>query len=1279
MRGIATALIAASLVCGARARGEDGWRLRYGAAAEWSQAGWRTASLPLGNGLFGVSEFGGTDVERIQLTEPSFQTRQLLYKREDWPEGNLTDAADVAVAFGHGGVRDYTRELDLETGVASVRYSAEGVGYSRDFFVSYPDKVGVARFAASKKGALAFTLSVAVPFPDDKWPFNRTGRVTAEGDEIRIEEESGTYHVKLAGCFKVVTDGKIAKEGDGALKVEGAGEAVIIYSLATNYRLCPGMFTTMHGDRDRSKDFGPDPMPEVRRRVASAARLGYDALKKRHVEDFRALVTRSSIDLDCDDSDTHLATPQLRQRGAASNYLAVLQWRLGKYLLASSSRPGGLPGSLQGIWAGPVSKTAWGSGYWHNINVQMLYWPAFNCNMAECFEPYAAYCEAFRPATREAARAYIARENPAGLAEPLSDDFWSVGTAAWPYELQMTPHREVPNGHSGPGTGGLTTAMFTDWYDFTQDRAVLKTRVWPALHGMADFLTRCVAETNGLWLATFSASPEQLHTKKMRKTHGVYCHTVGCAFDQQMIEANNEALVRFAGILGREDDPVVMRCRKQLGRYDSVIVGASGQIKEFREENAYGEIGDPHHRHISQLCALYPSALINRTTPDWLKAASRTLDLRGDQTHAWSIAHRACCRARTGEGDKALSAFDFLFKERLTDTLWVKMGGTQEIDANLGYTAAVTEMLLQSHETDGTGRFVIDLLPALPAKWASRGSFKGLCARGGWTVDCEWRDGRPVRVSLNPRPNAKEKPLVRFAGQPWQPPSAMLVPDKTVAVWFDRFSADDEELYTNAVGNAEATQWALSSIPRFECPDSDIERTYYFRWWTYRKHLKKTPGGWVVTEFLPPVSWAGPNNTISCPFNHHVMEGRWLRDGRYLDDYITFMVRKGRVSGRGAYSNAPAFAALERARVTGDFAFVEKLLPDFIRNCEAWERGWRVGKSGFLIGFRPERGLYDIWDGYEGTENSLSGHGARPMVNAMRWADMRAVAEIAERAGDNETAARFAAKADALEGAVKSRLWNKEKKFFTTLPANGGKLDGVCELHGYAPFCFGMPLAEFGAAWDRLMDSRNGFSAAPKGLTFPSRDAAGFRDVPLRQGCRWDGPSWPYATSFALTALYRMLQDGADVSVTSGDFTALLGQFAAQHRLVREDGRTVSWIDENLDAYTGAWLVRENRLEHARRTGKHPRLPERGKDYNHSTYCDLVIAGLCGIRPSRDGRLDVKPLAPNAWDWWCIDGVRFHGRDVTVLFDRSGTRYGKGRGLVVLESDKKEERHGDGN
>lgn len=259
-----------------------------------------------------------------------------------------------------------------------------------------------------------------------------------------------------------------------------------------------------------------------------------------------------------------------------------------------------------------------------------------------------------------------------------------------------------------------------------------------------------------------------------------------------------------------------------------------------------------------------------------------------------------------------------------------------------------------------------------------------------------------------------------------------IVPDATVRTWFESFSADDDEIYTNAISNAEAVQWAMDNIPRFECPDRDIERTYYFRWWTYRKHLKRTRDGWVVTEFLPNVRWAGPENTISCPLNHHVMEGRWLRDGRYLDDYISFMARKGFVSGRRCYACAPAAAALERARVTGGFDSLKALLPEFVRVCEEWDKGWTIGNSLF-IGYRPERGLYDTIDAHEGTECSLSGSGARPMVNAMRWADMKAVGEIARLAGDDAAANRWTAKADALEREIKAKLWNREKKFFTTI------------------------------------------------------------------------------------------------------------------------------------------------------------------------------------------------------------------------------------------------------
>lgn len=754
------------------------WKIRFREPAEWSKKGWQRRSLSFGNGYFGVSEFGGVDVERLQFTVPTFQT-QYIHPRNGSRYGNMTDAADLFVEFGHTNAVGYLRELDLENALVTVKYGADGVEYVREHFISYPDNAGAMRFTASKKGALSFTLRAEVPYLDAKPPDDRAGEVKSrkvegrnpgcrmpdverQSGEIALSERSGAYGVKLAGLFRVVTDGNVTAQDDGSLKIDGATEATVFYTLGTNHRFVPEMFTAQ-----RAKYFGPDPAPEVARRVAASSDMGYETLKARHVADFRALTGRSSIDIDFDAADMSLATPELRRLAGNSVYLQQLYWRLGKYLLASSSRPGTMPGSLQGCWAGPTLDTAWGSGYWHNINVQMDYWGAFSCNMAECMEAYAAYNAAFRPSTRDGAIGYIRNVNPSALKDAPTDDLWSIGTAAWAYEVHPAPQSRAPHGHSGPGTGGFTTALYIDWYDFTQDREVLEKHCWPVVRGMADFLSRCVVETNGLYLSKFSASPEQF---RRRELGGGYYHTVGCAFDQQMIQLNNAALLQYAKILGREDDPVVKRCREQIAKYDPVQVGESGQIKEYREERFYGDfVVQKHHRHISHLVGLYPGAIINRTTPEWLRAASRTLDLRGEVTEAWALVHRMCCRARTGEGDAALRLFGNLMEVKTADTLWSVAHGVHLIDANYAGAAAFAELLLQSHELDAAGNFVIDLLPALPSSWAKHGSFRGLCARGGWEVDCEWRDGKPAKVELRPGKNAGPKPLVRFGGKPLVP------------------------------------------------------------------------------------------------------------------------------------------------------------------------------------------------------------------------------------------------------------------------------------------------------------------------------------------------------------------------------------------------------------------------------------------------------------------------------------------------------------------------------
>jgi len=502
---------------------------------------------------------------------------------------------------------------------------------------------------------------------------------------------------------------------------------------------------------------------------------------------------------------------------------------------------------------------------------------------------------------------------------------------------------------------------------------------------------------------------------------------------------------------------------------------------------------------------------------------------------------------------------------------------------------------------------------------------------------------------------------------------------------FARYAAQDDELYTNAYCNAEAFAAMKDAVPRFECPDEQLTDTYYFRWWTYRKHLRLTPSGWVVTEFLPDVSWAGKYNTISCPFGHHVREGRWLSEDAYLDDYIRIMATEGNVNGPRAYANWPAWGALERAKVTGKNGLLVSLLPKFVANYEAWEKGWTVngvslkdvenrqGARSVKIktGFRADRGLFDFAGDHEGSEFALSHDGARPMVNSALWAEARAIAEIARHAGDSALADRFGKKAAVLEENIKARLWNADKRFFTSLSV-AGEQDDVCELHGYAPFYFGLSLGEpYAAAWEPLM-RETGFWA-PRGLTYPARDTPGFDlSVDLnRHECLWNGPSWPYATSVALTALYETLQSGVRLPLDEDAFAKLLVQYAAQHRLVRADGSTVPWIDENLDPMTGEWIARRHMIAWDAEGVRKLRYRERGKDYNHSTFCDLVIAGLCGLVPQDGDEIVVKPLAPKSWDWWCVDGVRYRGKNVTILFDRDGTKYGKGKGLVVL-SEKAE-------
>jgi len=484
-----------------------------------------------------------------------------------------------------------------------------------------------------------------------------------------------------------------------------------------------------------------------------------------------------------------------------------------------------------------------------------------------------------------------------------------------------------------------------------------------------------------------------------------------------------------------------------------------------------------------------------------------------------------------------------------------------------------------------------------------------------------------------------------------QPSGFVLKPD-AFKHYVDQFNKDDEELYAQHIPNAQAWEFLKENIPLFECPDKDIERTYYFRWWTYRKHIKRTPDGFVITEFLPPVGWAGKHNTINCAAGHHFYEGRWLHDPKYLDDYATFWFRKG--GAVRSYSFWAADAMWARYVVNGDGEFVINLLPDLIRNYEEWEKT-----------HMDSDGLFWQIDDRDGMEVSIGGSGKRATINSYMYADAMAIAKIASLAGRQEVAAQFQDEARKIKQLVETRLWDNQAQFFKTLPRDKQTLVDVRELHGYTPWYFNLPGAGFEQAWRQLKDP-NGFYA-PFGPTTAEQRHPRFTISYEGHECQWNGPSWPYSTSVTLTAMANLLSRSDQHVVTKADYFDLLKIYTRCHQLTREDGRVVPWIDENLNPRTGDWLARtrlkswKNGTWDAGKGGK-----ERGKDYNHSTYCDLIISGLVGLRPQPDA-LNLNPLLPaDTWDWFCLDNVLYHGRIVTIVWDKTGEKYGRGKGLRIF-------------
>jgi len=460
----------------------------------------------------------------------------------------------------------------------------------------------------------------------------------------------------------------------------------------------------------------------------------------------------------------------------------------------------------------------------------------------------------------------------------------------------------------------------------------------------------------------------------------------------------------------------------------------------------------------------------------------------------------------------------------------------------------------------------------------------------------------------------------------------------------DFFNTMEPETIVNYISNDKSWEWMRENIPFFECPDKGFEQIYYFRWWTFRKHLKKTPDGFVFTEFLDKVGHSGKYNTISCALGHHIYEGTWLHDRRYIDEYARFWY----VGNEGGmqphfhrYSNWGIYALYRRYLVNRDEAFVVSLLDAFIRDYQAW-----TAEQGL------ENGLYWQYDVRDGMEESISGSrkdkNARPPLNSYMYGNAVAISRVAEMTGRDTLAKEYAQKATRLKSLVQELTWDEAAKSFKVRRPDS-KLADVREEIGFIPWYFDLPEPGYEQAWRQLTDPE-GFKA-PMGITTAERRHPDFRSHGVGT-CEWDGAVWPYATSQTLVALANVLRNYEQPYVNKADYFDALLTYARSHRY---NGKP--YIGEYLDEKTGQWLKPDS---------------DRSRYYNHSTFCDLVISGLVGLVPRQDNTVVVDPLIPaDAWDWFCLDNVLYHGRMLTILWDRTGEKYHKGKGFNIFADSRK--------